>query len=633
MLRANADLKMKRTSSLIRINYSNSENAPLSKKSTKYLVENRVVPRIMDYSPLTMFLLYIVRGFFIYRRIKMDNRLLFAEKLHQVLSEYLSLEEIKALIEVPKDTKMGDLAFPVFTLARVLRKAPPQIAKELIEQMDTDTFESVEAVGSYINIRLKRSTTACAIITDVLEKERDYGRVDLGQGAVMTVDMSSPNIAKPMSMGHLRSTVIGNAIVNLAKKTNYRPIRINHLGDWGTQFGKLIVAYKLWGDDAVIEANPVNELVKLYVEFHEKAEDNPELEEEARAAFKALEDGDEEMIRLWTWFKDESLKEFTKVYDLLDIQFDSYNGEAFYNDKMQPIIDELEEKGITTVDNGATIVKLEEEELPPALIKKSDGATLYATRDLAAAQYRKDTYNFSKNVYVVGNEQSVHFKQLRAVLKRMGRDWAEEMIHVPFGLITLDGKKLSTRKGKIILLEGVLNDAIELAYKQIDEKNPSLVNKEEVARQVGVGAVIFHDLKTDRMNSFDFKLEEIVQFEGETGPYVQYTYARAMSLIRKYGENISTEIDFGLVDDYSWEVAKKLLNYSQVVISAMEKYEPSYIAKYAVQLAQLFNKYYGNTRILDVDDQRPARMALVKAVTIVLKDALHLLGIEAPEEM
>lgn len=563
----------------------------------------------------------------------MDNKLLFAEKLQQVLAEHLTVDEVKALIEIPKDSSMGDLAFPVFTLARVLRKAPPQIAQDIVAQMDTTAFQTVEAVGPYINIRLKRSTTAFEIVKSVIEQADKYGAIDLGKGATMTVDMSSPNIAKPMSMGHLRSTVIGNAIANIAKKTNYQPVRINHLGDWGTQFGKLIVAYKMWGDDSVIEADPVKELVKLYVDFHEEAETKPELEEQARAAFKALEDGDEEMIRLWTWFKDESLKEFNKVYDLLGITFDSFNGEAFYNDKMQPIIDELEEKGITTVDNGATIVKLDEEDLPPALIKKSDGATLYATRDLAAAQYRKDTYDFAKNVYVVGNEQSGHFKQLRAVLKRMGRDWAEDMIHVPFGLITLNGKKLSTRKGKIILLEVVLNDAINLAFQQINEKNPTLANKEAVAKEVGVGAVVFHDLKTDRMNSFDFKLEEIVQFEGETGPYVQYTYARAMSLMRKYGQAINAEVDYQLEDDYSWEVAKKLLAYPQVVTQAMEKYEPSVIAKYAVQLAQLFNKYYGNTRLLDDDAQRPARMALVKATTIVIKDALNLLGIEAPEEM
>lgn len=563
----------------------------------------------------------------------MDQKNLLTDALSPLLNDYLSPEQISDLIEVPKDPKMGDLAFPVFTLAKELKKAPPLIAQDLVKEMATDSFDQVEAVGPYINVRLKRSGLANPLIGQILREGDRYGASDLGKGQVMTVDMSSPNIAKPMSMGHLRSTVIGNALVHIANKQNYQTVRINHLGDWGTQFGKLIVAYRLWGDDATIEANPVQELVKLYVEFHEQAESNPDLEVEARKAFKDLEDGDPEMIRLWTWFKDESLKEFTKVYDLLDIQFDSYNGEAFYNDKMQAIIDELETKGITTVDQGATIVNLEAEDLPPALIKKSDGATLYATRDLAAAQYRHDTYDFAKNVYVVGNEQSVHFKQLKAVLKKMGREWYDQMIHVPFGLITKDGKKLSTRKGKIILLEEVLNEAIDLARAQIEAKNPDLEQKETVARQVGVGAVVFHDLKTDRMNSFDFNLQEIVQFEGETGPYVQYTHARAMSILRKYGQEVTDSVTFDQVDDFAWEVVKKLQAYPQVLVSAMDKYEPSYVAKYAVQLSQIFNKYYGNVRLLQEDDQLENRMALVKAVTIVLKDALGLLGIQAPDEM
>ncbi|HFI0463267.1 TPA: arginine--tRNA ligase [Streptococcus suis] len=563
----------------------------------------------------------------------MDQKNLLTDALSPLLNDYLSPEQISDLIEVPKDPKMGDLAFPVFTLAKELKKAPPLIAQDLVKEMATDSFDQVEAVGPYINVRLKRSGLANPLIGQILHEGDRYGASDLGKGQVMTVDMSSPNIAKPMSMGHLRSTVIGNALVHIANKQNYQTVRINHLGDWGTQFGKLIVAYRLWGDDATIEANPVQELVKLYVEFHEQAESNPDLEVEARKAFKDLEDGDPEMIRLWTWFKDESLKEFTKVYDLLDIQFDSYNGEAFYNDKMQAIIDELETKGITTVDQGATIVNLEAEDLPPALIKKSDGATLYATRDLAAAQYRHDTYDFAKNVYVVGNEQSVHFKQLKAVLKKMGREWYDQMIHVPFGLITKDGKKLSTRKGKIILLEEVLNEAIDLARAQIEAKNPDLKQKEAVARQVGVGAVVFHDLKTDRMNSFDFNLQEIVQFEGETGPYVQYTHARAMSILRKYGQEVTDSVTFDQVDDFAWEVVKKLQAYPQVLVSAMDKYEPSYVAKYAVQLSQIFNKYYGNVRLLQEDDQLENRMALVKAVTIVLKDALGLLGIQAPDEM
>lgn len=565
----------------------------------------------------------------------MNSKQLLVDALAPALAEHLSADEILNLIEVPKDSSHGDLAFPVFQLARVFRKAPQQIAADLVEELDTSNFSNVVAVGPYINVSLKREPVGATVVKEVLEAGDAYGNLNIGEGRNMTIDFSSPNIAKPMSMGHLRSTVIGNAIANIAAKVNYNPIRINHLGDWGTQFGKLIVAYKMWGDDAVIAADPVKELVKLYVDFHEVAEEKPELEEEARAAFKKLEDGDAEMIRLWTWFKDESLKEFNKVYDMLNISFDSFNGEAFYNDKMQPIIDELEAKGITTVNEGATIVDLEELNLPPALIKKSDGATLYVTRDLAAASYRKETYDFAKNIYVVGNEQSVHFKQLKAVLTKLGREWSEDMVHVPFGLITLDGKKLSTRKGKIVLLEEVLKEAVDLALEQITAKNPDLANKEAVAHQVGVGAVIFHDLKTERMNSFDFNLAEIVQFEGETGPYVQYTYARSKSIIRKYGKEISTDLTeaFGLTDDYSWEVVKKLMDYPRVVANAIERFEPSQVAKYAVQLAQLFNKYYGNTRILENDAQLDARLALVKAMTVVLKNALGLLGIEAPEEM
>ncbi|MBZ6526886.1 arginine--tRNA ligase [Aerococcaceae bacterium DSM 111021] len=563
----------------------------------------------------------------------MDIKQIYVNALTPIVGEHLNKEEIIKLIEVPNNTEHGDLAFPAFALAKVFRKAPQQIASDIAEQINMENFESVEAVGPYINVFLKRENVGNTLVNQVLTEENDYGSQNIGNGEAMTIDMSSPNIAKPMSMGHLRSTVIGNAIANLAEKTGYNAVRINHLGDWGTQFGKLIVAYKKWGDEEKVKVDPINELVKLYVDFHEKAEEDPELDDEARAAFKKLEDGDQEMFELWSWFKEESIKEFQKVYDMLNIEFDSFNGEAFYNDKMQNVIDELEEKGITKIDQGATIVDLEEENLPPALIKKSDGATLYVTRDLAAAIYRHNTYNFSKNVYVVGNEQSVHFKQLKAVLNKLGYDWYSEMTHVPFGLITLNGKKLSTRKGKIVLLEQVLNDAIDLASEQINAKNPALPNKEQVAHQVGVGAVVFHDLKTDRMNNFDFNLKDIVQFEGETGPYVQYTYARSMSMMRKYNKDISAETIVNLNDAYSWEIIKKIADYSRIVENAIQRFEPSVVAKYVIQLAQQFNKYYANVRILNEDDQLESRMALVKAVTIVIKDALSLLGVEAPEEM
>ena len=433
--------------------------------------------------------------------------------------------------------------------------------------------------------------------------------------------------------GHLRSTVIGNAIVNLEKKVGYNPIKVNHLGDWGTQFGKLIVAYKKWGTKEAVENEPIAELLRLYVKFHDEAENDSTLEDEGRAWFKKLEDGDAEAEELWNWFKSESLKEFNRIYDVLGITFDSYNGEAFYNDKMDPIVEYLEKNGITTIDRGATVVHLDKYDLPPALIKKSDGATLYMTRDLAAAHYRKATYDFAKNIYVVGNEQAHHFKQLKAVLNEMGRDWQENMIHIGFGLITLGGKKLSTRKGKIVLLEEVLSEAVELALKQIEAKNPNLPNKEQVAKQVGVGAVIFHDLKNDRTNSFDFNLEEVVQFEGETGPYVQYTRARAMSILRKAGVSVDLSQALELEDDYAWEVLKQIENYPNIVKYAESKFEPSVISKYVISLAQAFNKYYANSRILQEDEGLNARLALVEATAVILKQGLAILGVESPDEM
>lgn len=563
----------------------------------------------------------------------MNQKSAVVSALSPVLAEHLTEQAIEQLIEVPSHAEHGDLAFPVFQLAKVFRKAPQAIAQEVAEQVDASKFDKVVAMGPYVNFFLKRGTVVNETLHAVLEGGASYGQSDLGQGRNVVIDMSSPNIAKPMSMGHLRSTVIGNSISLILAKLGYQPVRVNHLGDWGTQFGKLIVAYQGWGDEATVKADPVKELVKLYVDFHEKAETQPELEDQARAIFKRLEDGDPEMLALWQWFREESLKEFQKVYDLLEVEFDSYNGEAFYNDKMDEIVEILEEKGLLSVDNGATLVHLEDETLPPALIKKSDGSTLYLTRDLATAYYRKRTYDFAKNLYVMGSEQSVHFKQLQTVLEMMGNEWAKDMAHVPFGLITLNGKKLSTRKGKIVLLEEVLKEAISLARQQIELKNPGLENKDQVARQVGVGAVVFHDLKTERMNSFDFNLEEIVQFEGETGPYVQYTHARSRSILSKYGQEVDLSVEFDLSDDYAWEVAKKLADYPRIIRQAGDRYEPSVVAKYLVQLAQLFNKYYANSRILDQDAGIASRIALVAAVAQVLKDGLHLLGLHAPDKM
>ena len=563
----------------------------------------------------------------------MNYKKIVAEQIAKTVGEHLSVDEIVSMIEVPKYANQGDLAFPAFTLAKVLRKAPQAIASEIVEAVSDKHIERAEAMGSYANFFLERSAFADEVLKEVLELGAHYGDWDYGQGRKVVIDMSSPNIAKPMSMGHLRSTVIGNAIANLEKKVGYEPIRINHLGDWGTQFGKLIEAYKLWGSEELVKADPIAELIKLYVRFHEEAELDPTLDDKGRAWFKKLEDGDPEAVRLWEWFRSESLKEFNRVYDLLGVTFDSYNGEAFYNDKMDVVVDMLEDANLLKVDNGATIVDLEKYDLPPALIKKSDGATLYMTRDLAAANYRKNTYDFAKCIYVVGMEQSNHFKQLKAVLNELNLPWSEDIVHIPFGLITLNGKKLSTRKGKIILLEGVLKEATELALKQIEAKNPSLENKEAVAHAVGVGAVIFHDLKNDRTNNFDFALEEVVQFEGETGPYVQYTHARAMSILRKANHTVDTKEAFSLTDDDAWEVLKLIENYPNVVRFAEEKCEPSAIAKFVINLAQAFNKYYAHTKVLVEDEAFNSRIALVQTTASILKQGLALLGVAAPDEM
>ncbi|PEH48150.1 arginine--tRNA ligase [Enterococcus faecium] len=563
----------------------------------------------------------------------MNNKDLVAKAVYDVVKDDLTLEQVEQLLENPKSAEHGDVAFPAFSLAKVYRKAPQQIAADLAEKIDSANFEKIEVVGPYLNFFMNKELISKKVLQTVVKEKEHYGDSNIGNQGTVPIDMSSPNIAKPISMGHLRSTVIGNSIGFIMEKIGYRPIRINHLGDWGTQFGKLIVAYKKWGSEEAVKAEPINELLRLYVQFHEVAETEPELNEEARAWFKRLEEGDEEAIQLWQWFRDESMKEFNKIYDLLEVQFDSLNGEAFYNDKMDEIVELLEEKHLLNEDKGAEIVDLSAYDLNPALIKKSDGATLYITRDLAAALYRKRTYDFKQSLYVVGNEQSYHFKQLKAVLKEMGFDWSDDMHHIPFGLITQGGKKLSTRKGKIVLLEEVLNEAIQSAKEQISEKNPDLENKDVVAKQVGVGAVIFHDLKNDRLNTFDFNLEEVVRFEGETGPYVQYTHARAVSLLEKAGFVPSETADYALNDDISWEVVKLVQKYPETVLSAGEKYEPSVIAKHAIKLAQAFNKYYAHTKILADDEQKEARLALVYAVTVLLKEDLRLLGLHAPDKM
>ena len=563
----------------------------------------------------------------------MSEKQLVAQSLHDVLNEHLSIDDIYQLLEQPKSADHGDIAFPAFSLAKIMRKAPQMIAKEIADQLQMDSFEKIEVVGPYINFFLKKDLISDQVLHMILEQGSHYGDQEDGKQTNVPIDMSSPNIAKPISMGHLRSTVIGNALANILQKMGYQPIKINHLGDWGTQFGKLIVAYKKWGSEEAVRKNPIQELLSLYVRFHNEAEEDKSLEDEARQWFKKLEDNDAEALELWGWFREESLQEFMHIYDMLNITFDSFNGEAFYNDKMQAVIDELKEKHLLVESKGAMVVNLDKYDLNPALIQKSDGATLYITRDLAAAEYRHKEYNFSQSLYVVGNEQSMHFKQLKAVLKEMGHDWADDIHHIPFGLITQGGKKLSTRKGKIVLLEEVLNEAIDSAKSQIEAKNPDLENKDEVAHQVGVGAVVFHDLKNDRLNNFDFTLNEVVRFEGETGPYVQYTHARACSILRKANFTEDLTVPLTLNDADSWEVIKLLQAFPATVKKACEQYEPSVIAKHAIHLAQAFNKYYAHVRILDDNAEKQVRLSLVKAVTTVLAEDLRLLGLAAPENM
>ena len=562
----------------------------------------------------------------------MDNKQIIASELAKVIDS-LDQDAILNLLEQPKSSDLGDIAFPAFSLAKVERKAPQAIAADIVEKIDTTHFDKVVATGPYVNFFLNKAEISGQVIKEVVKEGADYGQQNEGKGENVTIDLSSPNIAKPFSVGHLRSTVIGDALSNIFRKMGYNTIKINHLGDWGKQFGLLMVAYKKWGSKEAVEANPIDELLQLYVRINAEIENDPALDDEGRLWFKKLEDGDPEATELWQWFRDESLVEFNRIYELLGVEFDSLNGEAFYNDKMDEGIKILEEKGLLEESKGASIVNLDDVNLPPAMIKKSDGATLYITRDIATAMYRARTYNFVKSIYVVGQEQSNHFRQLKAVLKKMGFDWSDDMTHVDFGLVTKNRQKLSTRKGNIILLEPTLQEAISRAKSQIEDKNPELENKEAVAHAVGVGAVKFYDLKTDRRNGYDFDLEAMVSFEGETGPYIQYAYARIQSILRKADFTPDANNDYRLSDAESWEIIKLLQDFGRVVKRAADNYEPSLIAKYAISLAQAFNKYYAHTRILDESPERDSRLALSYSTALVLKEALRLLGVDAPEKM
>ena len=536
------------------------------------------------------------------------------------------------ILERPKDRTMGDVAIPCFSYAQEKRQSPNLIAQAIKEKLTGELLAEVEAIGGYVNLFLNKEKVTNDVLRSIFTEQENYGSQKMGEGKTVVLDYSSPNIAKPFGVGHLRSTVIGNAIRKILDKLGYTTVGINHLGDYGTQFGKIIWAYKKWGNEEAIKANPIEELSKLYVMFHDQAEYDPTLEDEARAWFKKLEDKDEEATKLWEWVRAESLKEFMKTYELLGItDFDSYHGEAFYIDKMQPVIDELEAKNLLVEDAGAQIVKLEEG--TPVLITRSDGGSLYITRDLAAIFYRHRTYNFDEILYVIGNEQTLHVKQLKAVVAKMGYDWHKNVHHIGFGMILQGGKKMSTRRGKVVQLHDVLEQAIELAENYITDKNNQLEDKHKISQQIGVGAVIFNDLKNYRTNDIDFNLEDILKFEGETGPYIQYTYARINSIINQY-KDIDFIVKKDYINEYIWNIIMQLVNFDEIIVNARNHYDPSLIAKYMIDLAQDYNKFYAQERVITEDiKETNFKLFLSQATAIVLKEGMRLLGISMPKKM
>lgn len=569
------------------------------------------------------------------RNIKNEIAKILAEKI-----EGLSSEEIQSMIEIPQDTSMGDYAFPCFKLAKLLHKAPPLIAADIAEQIkDNPLFSGVQSVNAYVNMFINKAEFTKLTLEGVKEGGNRFGAADFGKGKSVVIDFSSPNIAKPFHIGHIRSTVIGNSLYKIYDFLGYKVERINHLGDYGTQFGKMIVAYRKWGSEEDVKKEPIKSLLSYYVKFHQEAEKDPSLDDEARATFVKLEAGNPEEVQLWQWFREESLKEFKRVYAMLDIDFDSWNGEAFYSDKMPAVVKELEDKGLLTESQGAQIVDLSEFGLEPALIKKSDGTSLYITRDLATAKYRKETYDFAKSIYVVASQQNLHFQQLFHVLQKMGYEWYKDCVHIPFGLVSLEDGTMSTREGKVVFLEDVLKRAIEKTYAIVKEKGVNEEIIDETAKTVGIGAVIFQELSAGRIKDYTFNWDKVLNFDGETGPYVQYTHARAASVVRNSGletGKISVEelnMDY-LSSESAYELIKLIYRFPEAVIEAGEKYEPSVITRSIVDIAQGFNKFYHDEHILvENEEEKKAKVMLTYAAQQTIANGLGLLGIKAPERM
>lgn len=548
--------------------------------------------------------------------------------------EVLTSEEISQLIEIPPKPEMGDFAFPCFRLAKSYHKAPPMIAQDLKESIGDQAFLSeIKVIGGYLNFYVDKAQYAQQII-DKYNNATDYGCSDQGKDKTICIDYSSPNVAKNFHVGHLRTTIIGNSLYKIFSKLGYKVVRINHLGDWGTQFGKLIVAYKKWGSREAVEEKGIEELMDIYVKFHEEAEKDDSLNDEARAWFLKMEQGDEEALEIWKWFRDISLKEFMRVYNILGMEFDSFAGESFYRDKTADVIKRLTDDGLLKESQGAMIVPLDEYDMPPCIVAKKDGSSIYATRDLAAILYRKATYNFDRCLYVTGLEQKLHFAQVFKVIELMGNDYAKNLVHIPYGLVSLKSGKISSRKGNVIFAEDLLRESINKTTSIIEEKNPDIPDKEEVAKQVGIGAIIFNDLYNQRIKDVIFDWNKLLNFDGETGPYVQYTYARASSVLRKIGE-VPDTIDYTLLtDEASIGLLKEIERYPQVIKDAAERYEPSVIARYSIDLAHAFNKFYHECQI-NVEDEttKYTRTNVVKIARYIIKDALSLLGIQCPEQM